>query len=419
MLKEDQTAELLRRCEEKLGVRLDQTRGRLKNAEARAAAIWELLVMETAMSLGTVAYEPQSGGSPDICLIPFGSRPLWVEVAFLYPRFGDKERQSQQVGAWIHQVAKIKEIPVFKIIINYDGKKNDNRGPVRNLPQLHEKNKIVNHPELISFFSGIKKFPSQNHNCQLAPYSIQIGYDPNYPGPHVTSSGLQQEAPKSVEEQAVFRTLNKKAIQHKVEGPYVICIGSDQSPALSSLQGAGSGTVSSEMAVREVFLKHSSVSAVLITLIENKSVIFEGLRKSATSHLYLNPSARVKLDNDEIRVLQGMNFNRWTYSRTLDNWETPDQEQYRRVRGSLKWRQTQMGIEINIPVDVVVDAFAGKKSVIEAFDLKENDIIFQALTSGWQIVSCKMIEGNFEKAEPQNLAIELTSLPEVFWNKKT
>ena len=46
MLKEDQTAELLRRCEVQLGVRLDQTRGRLKKAEARAAFNNDVVYME-------------------------------------------------------------------------------------------------------------------------------------------------------------------------------------------------------------------------------------------------------------------------------------------------------------------------------------------------------------------------------------
>ena len=417
MLKEDQTAELLRRCEEKLGILLPQTRGRLKKAEARAAAIWELLVMETAMTIGAVTYEPNPGGSPDICLVPFESRPIWLEVAFLYPRFSDEERQSRQVGAWIHQLARRMEIPVFKIIIHLDGASNDSRGAIRFLPQLHEKNKIVNHPELNSFYSEIKNYPGLYHSCQLNPYSIKVDYDPNYQGPYVTSRGLQQEAPKTVEEHAVFRILTKKANQHKVDGPYVICIGSDQSPALSSLQGASSGTVSSENSIRKFFSNHSSVSAVLVVRIENKAVIFRGFEKSATCRLYLNPTAKVNLEENEITVLQKMDFNRWTYSTPLDSWETSDKEHYRCVKGNLEWRHTFMGIEISVPVDVVIDALAGKKSAIEALQLKEGDIICQALKGGWQIISCKLAEGNIEKAEPSKLVMELTSFPTVFWEK--
>ena len=56
MLKEDQTAELLVRCETKLGKPLVQIRGLLKKPKQRASAIWELLVMDATMNVGTVTY---------------------------------------------------------------------------------------------------------------------------------------------------------------------------------------------------------------------------------------------------------------------------------------------------------------------------------------------------------------------------
>ncbi len=70
MLREEQVAELLIRVEKAVGKELPQTRGNLRNPENRAAAVWELLVMETASHIGQIEYEPEGGESPDIRLHP-------------------------------------------------------------------------------------------------------------------------------------------------------------------------------------------------------------------------------------------------------------------------------------------------------------------------------------------------------------
>jgi len=64
MLIEEQAAALLTRCENILRIELRQTRGNLRNAESRAAAVWELLVIEEAADIGYVEYEPHPGATP-------------------------------------------------------------------------------------------------------------------------------------------------------------------------------------------------------------------------------------------------------------------------------------------------------------------------------------------------------------------
>jgi hypothetical protein len=416
MLKEDQTAELLVRCETKLGKPLVQIRGLLKKPKQRASAIWELLVMDATMNVGTVTYEPKDGGSPDLCLIANQSRPIWLEVAYRYPRFQDLERRSRMVGKWICQEAKKRKIPNYKIILHFDGISGDNRGSIRNLPLLQEKNKILKHPALLNFFRQIKVSPNQYHECSLFPYSVKVEFAYQYSGPYVTNRGLQQEAPKSVEEHAVFIALEEKAKQHQVDGPYIVCIGSDQSPALSRL--VGPGTISMEMAVNEAFKRHSNLSGTIIVSIAHEFEIFGEHKKKARVNFLLNPRARHSLRQEESRLLEKLNFNTWAYGPTFEKWETDDQEYHRCVRGSLTWRNTQMGLEIEIPVDVVVEALAGKKSLIEAYRLDEKNPIYSALKNNWKIISCKLIEGNMEKGEPKKLVLELTTLPEIFWPKK-
>jgi hypothetical protein len=58
VLLEEQSAALLRRCEEILAVELRQTRGHLRKAATRASAVWELLVIEAASTLAQLNMSP-------------------------------------------------------------------------------------------------------------------------------------------------------------------------------------------------------------------------------------------------------------------------------------------------------------------------------------------------------------------------
>lgn len=54
MIKEGQVVELLKRCEDITGQRLEQVRGNLSRAESRSAAIWELIVLDASTEIGAV-----------------------------------------------------------------------------------------------------------------------------------------------------------------------------------------------------------------------------------------------------------------------------------------------------------------------------------------------------------------------------
>lgn len=76
-------------------------------------------------------------------------------------------------------------------------------------------------------------------------------------------------------------------------------------------------------------------------------------------------------------------------------------------------------MKIEIPTDIVVDALAGKTSVVQAFRLSEDDQVTHALKEGWHVVSCGLIEGDLEAAEAPKLMLELVP-PNlaVYWPKK-
>jgi hypothetical protein len=78
-------------------------------------------------------------------------------------------------------------------------------------------------------------------------------------------------------------------------------------------------------------------------------------------------------------------------------------------------------MKIEIPTNVVVDALAGKTSVLEAFGLSDNEQAARALKDGWSIVSCGLVEGDLEAGEAPKLALELVpSHLAVYWpNKKS
>lgn len=151
MLLNEQAAELLKKCETIVGSELSQVRGNLQKAENRAAAVWELLVLEAASKMGEVKYEPHPGASPDIQLFLPGHRAVWIEVAFLYPRFWKEERKSIALTNWIFSEAERRGIPSYKIYPRLDGVIKGSAGPVRNLPELNERKQFLNSQEIKNF----------------------------------------------------------------------------------------------------------------------------------------------------------------------------------------------------------------------------------------------------------------------------
>jgi len=405
MLKDEQVAELLTRVERIVGRKLSQIRGNLRVPENRAAGVWELLVLEAASYLGSIEYEPVTGGSPDIVLHPRKGRDLWIEAAFLYPRFWEKERQSNEVTQWLYGEAERRGIPPYKLHPRFDGRDSE-AGPVRVLPAVNERKKFLKEPNLTKFFANIASKPAERHNCNLSSYTVSISYLPNAEGPYGSSSGLQQEAAKVVEEHALYKALIEKAGKQKVAGPKIILIGSDQSPALSPLRGPGQPSVHD--AVSTVFSKHRSISAVIVISVRDSPADFGRFGKRAYGEIFVNPRAREPLTEQESGILRTMNFNRWKYTFPLLKWEDNGAEGFRRISGSLTCRPRGIGMEIEVPTNVLVDALAGKTNLFREFRLDGNDIVSRALNEGWAVESCSIKPGDIEAGETPKVVIGLS-----------
>jgi hypothetical protein len=419
MLIEEQAAALLARCEKILGIELRQTRGNLRNAESRAAAVWELLVIEEAADIGYVEYEPHPGASPDIRLTVNNHRPLWIEAAYLYPRFWDEERRSYAITSWLTEEIERRGLPSGAIRLRFDGRRST-AGYKRALPGLHEKSTVLKHPDLLRFFDGILSDRTAERECILEPYSIRLSYASRdargvYYG---ISGGLVQEAATLVSENAVYRRLDEKAGQHNVSGPRIICIGSDQSGSLSILNGVGTGRPSGIEAGRAALRQHRSIAGALIVTIENRPDWGGRYSRSATPELIINRHAHYQLTDEEIVSLTSMRFDRWDYSYLLRKWDSgAPEKQFRRASGSLTMQNLGVSVKIRIPANLVVDALAGKTSVAQAFDLSPEEA--RVFNEGWSVVSCELEEGNIEAARAPRLVLELVPPPlAVYWPRK-
>lgn len=420
MLREEQATELLRRCELITAQRLKKIRGNLRKAESRAAAIWELLVIEEVSRIGEVKYEPHQGSSPDILLSLSNGREIWIEVAFLYPRFWKQERQSRAVASWITEAAKRRNISPFKVSCQFDGDRENTAGPVRNLPGLHEKKKFLTEPELRSFFDTIKNQPERGFSVEHKKYSLELIYSPKRKGPYLsTGGGLAQEAPKIIKEHAVYRVLKEKTRQHHVEGPRLVCIGSDQSPALSNLVGPGTPKVRD--AVFAAFSKTRSLSGVIILKIEDSINFGGGFQRHAKGEIFINPKAKEPLFKNDISKLRQLNFNRWKYFFRIEKYEKSNNDAFKRVSGMLNSKHRGVELDLEIPCNLLIDSLAGKTNLFEHYALKQNDLEFKCLNEGWTVKSCSLKEGNIEAGEAPKVVLSLTPLSEtVFWpNQKS
>jgi hypothetical protein len=418
MLREEQAAELLKRCESVTGKRLAQIRGNLQRAESRASAVWELLVIEETSRIGKVEYEPYEGGSPDILLHLPGGREIWIEVAYIYPRFWKQERLSDAMANWLIEEAKRRDISIFKVSCRFDGDMKNIAGPVRNLPGLHEKRKFINEPDVRNFFETIKKWPELNILIKHRLYSVELIYSPTAEGPYLsTGGGLVQEAPADIKEHAVYRVLKEKARQHKVKGPQLICVGSDQSPALSIMVSPGKPTFRD--AVYTVFSETQSIADVIIVRIEDSFHASGASQRYAKGEIFVNSKANDPFFKTEISQLRQLNFNRWKYFFRIEKYEKTNNDAFKRVGGNINVKYGGAGVEIEIPSNILIDSLAGKTNVNKHYSVRENDPLLKCVNEGWVVKSCSLKEGNIEIGEAPKVVLRLEPpLEAVFWPKK-
>lgn len=413
MLLEEQAAELLSRCERILGPRLQKIRADLKSPKSRVAAVWELLVVESVARMGHVSYEPRKGSSPDILFTEhkpifswlFRRRGLWIEVTFLHPRFEREEQLARMVVDWIREEAGSLGIPSGKFTCHFRGDVRRREGPILTLPKEHQKKQFMLRSEVVELFGRVQNAPDNNHSTVFPDYSLSITYSP---GKSATSGshggGLLQEAAKDPKKHAVYMKLKRKARQHRmVSGPRVICIGSDQSPAMKNFHSPGNPTVPE--VVWKVFRENNSLSAALLVSIEDRPSGF-GLVRAAKGDLYINPRARNPLSEREKEMLLSLDFNRWKYSRPLGQAEPRRTDFHKRASGGISVTSGKGEMKLEIPTDVLMGCLS---SDMELSQHLKGYARMKCICENWQVTSCEFKEGKIEQGQAPT--VELTFKP--------
>lgn len=419
MLKEEQAAELLRRCESIAGRALKQTRGNLRRAETRAAAVWELVVSEAVAQLGRVELEPPGGG-PDIRLeLPTG-RWVSIEVTYLNPRFEGEERRKSLVARWVHEALSSLVPNQFLLRCEFHGAYGHPAGPKLDLPQEHDRKRFLASADVAQFLSAVAGRPQEQHQARLSDYPVTLMSSPRplgNPG-FLTVGGPCLEAPKVVSEHAAHRALRAKVRQHSVNGPHLVCIGSDVSGALSSF--ASSGGIRLEHALGAAVHKGGGVSGVLVVNVEQATVLGPGVSRVARSTSYPVADCRYPLTDEEWEFIRQLDFNRWKFTFPLTRKEVEPRHRYRHPDGPLKLGSSAGGsMKLTIPAHVLTDVLAGRKKLLDEYGGVGDMLggaVMRCLAEGWTVVGCEFRGGDIQQGKTPMVELELSPPHEaVFW----
>jgi len=418
MLKEEQAAELLRRCEAIAGRTLHQVRGNLRRAKTRAEAVWELLVVEAAAQLGAVECERPEGG-PDLRLQMPTGRWVAIEVTYLHPRFAREERLSEMVAQWMHDASLALGPDAPHIECQFHGDKDNPAGPVRRLPREQDRKRFLTSPEVIAFLRLAQQRPEEAHRVTLTDYTITLRSSPGLGRAKdiLHWGGLSQESPKIVGEHAAFRSLRAKMKQHKVDGPHLVCIGSDVSSMLSSTF-AGLMGVRLEHALDAAIGGAGTLSGVLTVRIEHTLPLSDGVRR-AFSTAFPVATARHPLDPEEWDFIRRLDLNRWAFT-----WPLPDRGRdpiagMRYINGSISHCHHGGNLKLTIPTNVLLESLSGKRSLVDAYNLTKDEALAKYLSQDWSIVKCSLQEDDLQKGLASSIVLELGPPHEaVYWPRK-
>lgn len=410
MLKEEQAARLLLRCEELAGRRLTSLRGNLRRASTRAAAVWEMLVFEAAAELGPVEYEDPLGG-PDIKLHLSDARFVWIEVAYLYPRFEDEERRSRALSNWVHgEAARIGFVGSLRC--DFFGDPKNPAGPVRTLPAMNQQKVFLRDPEVAAFFELLKSPLKHEHKVTLSRWTVSLTASPAL-SRFRAEGGLVQESPREIREHAAYRTLLRKRRQHKVDAPRIVCIGSDTSRAVASTSSADS--VRLEHALSAALSKNGSISGIYVIEIANTRDGLFGWKNQAKSTFYpvSERFTRVPLLPHELTKLGTLNLNRWAYTFAFDRWTEDIPAHMVRTTNSLRIGTGRNGaVKLSIPGAQLIRILAGRGNLISAYSIAGDPpdaMLTKLLGDAWRVVDCRLVPGDI-KAGLSEL-VELTLEP--------
>ena len=420
MLKEEQAAELLRRCELIAGRTLPALRGNLRRSSTRSAAVWEMVVVEAASQLGRVEYEDPKGG-PDIKLHFSDARFVWIEVTYLHERFAEEERRSRAVSNWVHEEARRIGFD-GDVRCNFFGDAQNPAGPVRTVPLMNQRKVFLRDPEVAAFFTVLKSRPLVEHKTTLTKWTVTLSAM-STKSRFRAEGGSVQESPKTIEEHAAYRALLRKRKQHQVDGPRLVCIGSDTSHAVSPT--SSTQPIRLEQALSAALSKAGAISGVYVTQISDVQDNVRGWSKIAKAAFYpvTDLHCRSPLTQEECQKLGLLNFNRWAYASALDRWTEDPPNHMIRTTNRLTIRPQGTGaVKITIPGSLLIDILAGRGSLISAHSVPgdpPDQMLSRLLSGALKIVDSKVIPGNLEQGLSESVELTLEPSHEQVYRRRS
>jgi hypothetical protein len=111
MISERQAEALLRECEKAIGRPLQKLRERIANQEKALANLWELIVLHSALPLGSVEHEQEEKGRPDVRAVVSRNRPFWIEAAYVYSRTRPCTDDASDFARWVLRKLEAEGVP--------------------------------------------------------------------------------------------------------------------------------------------------------------------------------------------------------------------------------------------------------------------------------------------------------------------
>lgn len=416
VLAEHQVRFLLEHCEEILGQELKQLRGNLQSKLHVRPAIWELILIDAAAELGPVKYEAATPGGKALDIFLDVDGGLWIEAAFLEPRFAEVLDRQEKFTQRLRKAEREAGIAVGSIQRDFYGAKSAAGFDVT-VPHESELARVFRSPDMRAFLADVKAQPSGHRRIDLgaAGVTVVLTYAGARSGPTFSVGGSPVlEAPRTVEEHALFRLLDEKGRKYRNAGithPVVIHVATERNPSVSRFYSVH--TVPHRDAVAAALRKHAVISGVVLMWLESPMPVF-GLAPPRQPRLeaFSNDDALHPLTERMRTLLPRMRFDRVDYGELWNEWEgaTTAEQRLDRLGGSMNYRSTKEGYTVTIPADLLIQALGSTSStnLIDSeyrVDGPQNPFR-RARSEGRPIVGMTLLPHDKRLRDPQMVEIE-------------
>ncbi len=277
MLAEHQVRFLLERCEKLVGKELTQIRGNLRSKRHVRHAIWELILMDAAAEIGPVEYEPLTAGGRALDIFLDVEGGIWLEAAFLEPRFRDVLERQEMFTERLRKEEKRRGLAIGSVERNFYGTKSDFGFDVT-IPAENELARLFSAPDVQAFFREVAENPEHSRQLDLGRLgaTVVLSYLGPAVGPvHTVGGSPLIEAPRKVEEHALFRLLDEKGSKYRSAGitqPVVVHVATERNPSVGRLGSVH--VVPHRDAVGAALRKHRVISGVVLLWLESPVPVF-------------------------------------------------------------------------------------------------------------------------------------------------